>query len=270
MNIRRFRTLVLTLSALLVLVLSAHSARAATITSSALDRIEITPYGKPFAVELNTDQQFVAQGYTKDGTLLRGITFAWSVERKIGTVTKRGIFTATKAGAGNITAKNGTVHQTIGIRVTASSTPPPATNTATPKVTAPATVSEQNVIQPDQGTVLGEQATDESPSTENQPAACSFVPAWVWICILLAYLILTGVYVVSLGESRTLLWWIWPLLLTAEFAVLFWRVHCPGHQLWVPWLLGLDALLVLLLYIRVLRPKDFPPIPGSNPPSTTP
>lgn len=263
MNTARIRAFALALPALFVLALGISAAQAATVTSSALDRIEITPYGKPFAVELNTDQQFVAQGFTKDGALLRGITFTWSVE-KIGTVTKRGVFTATKAGAGNITAKSGSIYKTIGIRVTADKAT--ATNSTKPKNSAPATVSEQNVTQPDEGAVLGEQTTDEPQTTEKQPAACSSVPAWVWICILLAYLIITGIYLVSLGESRTLFWWVWPLLLTAALAALFWRVHCPGHQLWVPWLLGLDALLMLLLYLRVLRPKDFSQHPGTTTP----
>lgn len=268
MNTRYFLTLVLILSTLLVLAGSVHSVQAATITSSALDRIEITPYGKPYAVELHADQQFVAHGLTKDGTQLHGITFTWSLDKNIGTVTKRGIFTATKPGTTNITATSGSVHQTIGVRVTASTTPSPATDVRTPKVTAPATVSEMSVQQPEKGVVLGEQ-TDETKTATSQSTACSFMPAWAWICILLAYLIIVGIYFVSLGESRTFFWWVWPLLLTAVIAVLFWRVHCSGHQLWVPWLLGLDALLVVLLYIRVLRPKDFPPIPGSTPPTTS-
>lgn len=264
MNITRIRAFVLALPVLFVLALGVSSVRAATVTSSALDRIEISPYGKPYAVELNSDQQFVAQGFTKDDTPLRGITFTWSVESKIGTVTKRGVFTATKVGAGNITAKSGNVQKTTGIRVTTSGAK--ATNNAIPKPAAPATISEQQVNQPDQGTVLGAQTTDEPQTTESQPAACSFIPAWAWICILLAYMVITGIYFVSLGESRTLFWWVWPLLLTAALAALFWRVHCPGHQLWVPWLLGLDALLMLLLYLRVLRPKDFPQHPGTTPP----
>lgn len=249
---------------------------ATTITSSSLSSIVIMPNNRPTVVDLFTDQQFLATGYAEDGQPLTGLTFQWSVGGEIGRINNQGIFTASKGGIGTITARNGSITATVGVVVKGA---PPITEpakTSVKKSVLPKTttvVQEINTTQTtpepqnSQGAVLGASTDDdpslaaattiEPPNNTNAPVTCTTIRGWVWALIFFGYILISFLYYLSLGESRTGWWWLWPLLLTGLIIALFSAIRCPTHQLWVPWTSGILAILLGLFYIQFLRPREF-------------
>lgn len=245
-----------------------HLVQAATITSSALSSIQIYPNDRPTVVDELTDQQFVATGYTADGQVLGGITFEWSVGEGIGRITKDGIFTAEKPGIGTVTAKSGNITASVGVVV--KDVPGVSKNTNTAPI-PPSSTNTANVNGANANTnseaVNTNTATEETNSNSNvneAPSAvteeeedCTTINGWIWILIFFAYTVLLFVYFISLGDSKTMWWWVWPLVVTAGLLLLYNAIRCSGVQLWVPWVLVGIGLLMALFYIRVLRPKEY-------------
>lgn len=254
---------VLVLLAVIAFAVPLQSVAATTVTSSVLDHIVIVPNDRPTVVDVGTDQQFLATGFTKENQTLSGITFTWSSDGKVGTVNRDGIFTGKKGGIGRVTARSGSVTASVGVvvhGVAAAQTPaktaviPPSSTTVQPVVTNTNTSAPTNT-NTDQGTVKG--ATTENTA---KPAAstksCTTIRAWLWVLILLLYCIVLFAYFLSLGESRTMWWWVWPAIITAAPYVLYFLTRCGTTHLWVPWTLGVLAVLLGLFYVRVLRPTE--------------
>lgn len=230
-------------------------AHADTVTSSQLDHIVISPNDRPTRVDQHADQQFLAEGMTADNQAITGLTFTWSVGGNIGTITKDGIFTGTKAGTGTVTAVSGTTAATVGVVVKAVKETPVirATNTAPANTNVNSAQTNVNTAVP---------TTTQEQSTQTQKT-CTTLRAWVWILILFAYVIILLVYFLSLGESRTLWWWIWPAALTAELIALQHIVRCTNRDDWVIYATVLVGALISWFYYRLLRPRGIPPLPPS-------
>lgn len=236
-----------------------------TVTSSALDSIVLSPNDRPTRVEIFTDQQFIATGYSNTGDVLGGITFSWSTDGGIGRINESGIFTGERGGIGTVTARSGNVTASVGVVV--KGVRPPESKPA-PKPTPESQTTVQPVVQNDEeattdptaasndtGEVKGEAVESEntaSPTSES----CTTIKGWLWIIIIILYVILLFAYLLSLGESRSLWWWLWPLLFTAAPLVLFFALRCAGVHSWVPWTIGVLAVLISLFYLRVLRPSE--------------
>lgn len=265
-SLLRFRTAPWFLSTAILAFGGLSLANAATtVTSSALDHIIILPNDRPTLVNINTDMQFVASGYTADEQPIPGLTFNWSASGGVGRITEDGIFTGERGGIGGVSAKSGTVTATVGVVVRGvakksvkaaptNTTIPPATTTVTPRTGASPETTTNVAPSGDAGTVnanLAPATPDTMVTTE-----CTTIRGWVWSLIVLVYCILLIVYFFALGDSRTSWWWIWPVLLTAELLILYFSVRCGQFQSWVPWTTAVLGVLIALFYYRLLRPKD--------------
>lgn len=260
MNTRAI-TLILAFAAA-VLVLPSASA-ATTITSSALDHIVVQPNDRPTVIDIETDQQFIATGYTKDEIALSGLTFHWTSDGDVGIITADGMFTGTRGGIGRVIARNGQITASVGVvvRGVAKATPPAApTSTPSSSTTVQPVVTNTNETvnsnTNDDGAVKGD-SVEETPAVASETTTpCTTIRAWLWLIVLALYCIVLFAYFLSLGESRTLWWWIWPALLTAAPFVLYFGTRCGNTHIWVPWTLGILAILLTVFYLRVLRPAN--------------
>ncbi len=279
MEFRRF-SLAFTLFLLAVaLVWTTADASAAdpVITSSALDHIVVLPNDRPTRVDISTDQQFVASGYTADGKVLAHITFTWSVGGGIGSITDTGIFTAERGGVGTVIAKSGGVQASVGVVVRGIA---PAKKEGVKKqeassafgatvapVTPPATPS---AVQEDQAgptdeaqTPEIEGATDDTQNKEATTQECAPWNPWVWVGILVVYTALLLGYYLSLRQSRTPMWWVLPLLLTVLLLILYVGVRCGMQRPWIPTTLVILGALTSLFYYTLQRPKQSPGTPAT-------
>lgn len=242
------------------------SVRAATVTSSELDHIEIVPNDRPTRVPLGTDQHFVATGFTAENKAIAGLTFQWSAGGNIGGITKSGIFTAQRAGTGTVTATNGKIAATVGVVVKK----PAAANTNAAKTTAPTNTATENGNTNAGANVNAVQEPVPPAVTETQPSAettaqCTTIRGWLWVLILVVYSFALLLYFLWLGESTTVWWWVVPALLTAIVLVVFDRVHCPGFQRWVWPLFIIAGALLSLFYWNMLRPRQYGPAQPQTP-----
>lgn len=250
----RFTVLLLGLAMLFVPLTKA--AAAPDITSSALDYIVIVPNDRPTRVDVLTDQQFAAMGYTKDGLVLSGLTFSWSTTGDIGKISSAGIFTGERGGIGQVIARNGAVTASVGVVVRGVAQPLPSAPDEKPLP------SSTTVVNTNTDATSEERPANESTvKDEEAPAAataattsCTTIRAWVWVLILLLYCILVFAYYLSLGESRTIWWWFWPALFTAAPVLLYFGTRCGVTHVWIPWAIGVLGVLISVFYYRVLRP----------------
>ncbi len=247
---------------LLVLALSAvlpFSAQAVSVSSTAVDHIVVQPNDRPTIVDQNTDLQFLATAFSAANEEISAVTFSWVVSGDVGTITSSGIFTGTRGGIGQVIAKTGNVTASIGVvvRAVAGAKPPANTNTPAPAITTnintpaipSATVTEPVV-----------EATLETPSiteaTTPSATTCTTLRNWVWVVVVLGQALLLFVYFLTLGDSRTLWWWVWPLLSTAGLITLHDALRCGGFNTWIPWSVATVGILIAVFYLRALRPKE--------------
>jgi hypothetical protein len=244
-------------------VFSGASAQTPNVTSSVLATIVIQPNDRPTIVDIASDQQFLAAGYTNDGQALLGLTFTWSTEGGVGSITREGMFTGEQGGIGKVTARSGSVTASVGVVVRGvAKTPEKPEKKAT--VNPPFSTVVQHTNQqeeanatenePDTGEVKGA-TTDEQEGAQGSQQ-CSTVRAWVWALVLLFFSIVLFAYFLSLGESRTFFWWVWPALCTAATYVVFFLTRCGSLHSWMPWVLGACAVFLSFFYLRVLRPAE--------------
>ncbi len=262
------------LMAATLFVLGGSASLATTVTSSALDHIVITPNDRPTIVDVGEDQQFLATGYSADERALDGITFTWSADGNVGTVAENGFFTGVRGGIGRVTATSGGVSASVGVVVSGVEQPAePKPEPAAP-ITPPSSTTTQNVNVADNTNTTtpteaeaGEETDNsgqKSSATTTGNATCTTIRAWLWVLILIVYCVILVAYFLSLGESRTMWWWIVPAVLTVASFALFFGTRCGGINAWIPWTLGVLAILLGLFYVRVLRPTENTPIEPRN------
>ncbi|MFH1170938.1 MAG: Ig-like domain-containing protein [bacterium] len=259
MNNRLFSSVIVLL--FILLPLSAH---AVTITSSALDHLVILPNDRPTLVDIATDQQFTATGYTQENEPLAGITFAWTTEGDIGTISSSGIFTGNKGGTGKITATSGDITASVGVVVRGVAAK--ETNTTPSPTNVPSSTTTVQPVNTNTAANVNANANIATNSNTNTAASattathpCTTIRAWVWVLLLFLYCIVLFAYYLSLGESRTPWWWVWPAIVTAAPFALYFALRCGTTHAWVPWILGILTLAISVFYLRVLRPSGAPP-----------
>ncbi len=265
MNMRSTTRLFVSIAVLVVgTVLPFAMSAAPSVTSSVLDHIVVFPNDRPTIVDLGSDQQFLATGFSSENTELPNLTFSWTVDGGIGSIATNGIFTPTKGGIGTVIARNGQITASIGVVVrgraviantnTNTVEPPLPTTTTTVKEVAQTTPGEASNTNT---TIAPQESPNTAAATTTASTSCTTLRAWVWVVILLGYLLLSFVFYLSLGESTTIWWWVWPAGLTALLLILFNAVHCAEHQRWVPMAIVLLGILLGLFYARLLRPREF-------------
>lgn len=235
------------------------SGQGVTVFSTAVDHIVIQPNDRPTIVDQNTDMQFLATALSATNEEIPGLTFSWGVGGDVGTITPAGIFTGTRGGIGQVIAKTGNVTASVGVVVRASASAQPPANAKTPK---PATATNTNTPVTPSATVTEPviEAAPETPSTAADQApsqtTCTTLRTWVWVLLVLGQALLLFIYFLTLGDSRALWWWVWPLLSTAGLITLHHALRCGEFNSWIPWSVVIVGLLNAVFYVRVLRPKE--------------
>lgn len=247
------------------------------VVTGDLDRLEISPYAKPFKIQENKSQVFAINGFDADGNEVAVLDPEWSTVGEkvaIGKIDKNGKFLATHGGIGRITAEVGKLTVSVGVivkemkvaapikkkaNVAKASTDQAAISDQAEETAESAPIEEEQLVSSEEtkpaedGTVAGE---------ENQ--ACTTLPWGVWYGLAAFYAIFLIIYYMNLrkldkehGLARN--WWAIPLLLTGVMIGVYFLYRCPGVFLRWPWALILIGVIISAVYYQSREPEDLPP-----------
>lgn len=257
------------------------------VVTGELNRLEISPYAKPFKIRENKSQVFTVKGFDTDNNEVTILDPEWSTTGEkvaIGKIDKNGKFLATHGGIGRITAESGELSASVGVIVKEVKAAAPAKKKTTPVATDGTGGTGGDEPVSDQ---VGEPAESDLPeeepvisSEETKPAedgevaggavageeeqACTTLPWWVWYLLAAFYAIFLIIYYMNLrrldkehGMVRN--WWAIPLLLTGVMLGIYFLYRCPGVFLRWPWALILGGVIISAVYYQSREPEDLPP-----------
>ena len=250
-----------------------------------LNRLEISPYAKPFKIQENKSQVFTVKGFDADNNEVTILDPEWSTTGEIvaiGKIDKNGKFLATHGGIGRVTAKVGKLSASVGIIVKEVKAVAPVKK-KTAAVAATGGTGGDEPVSDQSGEPAESDLTEEEPvvsSEETKPAeedeeangtvageeeqSCSTFPWWVWYLLAAFYAVFLIIYYMNLrrldkenGMVRN--WWAIPILLTGVMLGIYFLYRCPGVFLRWPWALILSGVIISAVYYQSREPEDLPP-----------
>lgn len=260
------------------------------VVAGELNRLEISPYAKPFKIQENKSQVFTVKGFDSDNNEVTILDPEWSTTGEkvaIGKIDQNGKFLATHGGIGRVTAKAGELSASVGIIVKEVKAAAPAKKKIAPVATGGTGGDEP--VSDQAGEPAESDLSEEEPvvsSEETKPAendeeangtvageeeqACTTLPWWVWYLLAAFYAIFLIIYYMNLrrldkehGMVRN--WWAIPLLLTGVILGIYFLYRCPGVFLRWPWAMILIGVIISAIYYQSREPEDLPPVgPMSN------
>lgn len=225
-----------------------------TVTPGEVSRVRITPHDDPVRIEKGKNQQFVVTAYDDHNNVITDAKITWSGAFSLGTISKTGLFTATKTGGSQIIAQSGNAIDTV--PVTVFVTTPANTNTTVTPATSNANTNQSNS---NDNTNAAEQPTPTTTGTDDDTSNCSSLPWWAWLGITIALLALVYVYHYLIRKKRSSLWLLGTVALCGIGLWFYFSFRCGNEFTWVAWMIAIGTGI-----LAVLRPQTFQTNYGSD------